>query len=89
MQKETQENKGERVCELLTLSPTCHKVGGWHEQAFKFPEVGVFMGPSDKEPKRVRTCEQQEENYQELSNPACNSRQLSEVREVWSHFSAL
>ena len=50
-ERTTKENRGVRVCELLTLFPTYQWGGGWQEQAFKFPEVGVFMGPSDKEPE--------------------------------------
>lgn len=88
-QKEAQENKGGRVCELLSLFPACQWGSGWHEQVFKFPEVGVFMGPSDKEPKRVRTCEQQVENYQDLVNPACNLSHFTEVRVAQVHFPTL
>lgn len=84
-ERETQENNGGRVCELLTLVPTCQGAGGWHEQALKFPEVGVFMGPSDKGPKRVRTCEQQVENYQEPFSHACDLRPFTEVRVAWVH----
>ena len=88
-ERTTQENKGERVCELLTLFPTYQWGDGWQEQAFKFPEVGVFMGPSDKEPKRVRICEQQVENYQELLSPTCRLNHFSEVRGSWVHFPPL
>ena len=89
VQRTTQENNGVIVCELLTLFPTCQWGGGWCEQVFKFPEVGVFMEPSDKEPKRVRTCEQQVENYQELFNPACRLNHFSEMRGAWVHFPPL
>lgn len=85
VQRTTQENKGMRVCELLT-SPYM-PVGQWvvWEQVFKF-SVGVFTGAKDKEPKRVRIWEQQVEIQQELFNPACRLNHFSEVRGAWVHF---
>lgn len=82
MQKKNTREQRERVCELLTLIPTCHRVGGRHEQALEFPDVGVCLGPSDKEPNRGRTCEQQVENYQGRSNPARHPCHLAEARAV-------
>lgn len=46
-EKNTREQRG-RVCELLTLIPTCHRVGGRHEQALEFPDVAFVWGQVTK-----------------------------------------
>lgn len=67
---------------MWTSNPLLHMPFGWWAAwaSVQFPAVGVFMGPSDKEPKRVRTREQQVENYWELSNSSGHKPHLAQVR---------